>query len=176
MTERKALKELRKGSEDALGWLIHQYTPYVTTVIYNIIGTYMDTADIEEVASDVFFTLWENASAVHNIKGYLGTVARNKAKNKLRELPQDLPLMDQILIVDGLDPEHLAEEKELSAAVKRAVMAMPQPDREIFLRFYYYYQSLEDISAEMGINLSSVKSKLRRGRVKLKKTLLRYLT
>ena len=176
MTEKKALKELRGGSEEALEWFIHQYTPYVTTVITNIIGTYMDTADVEEVASDVFFTLWENAAEVHSVKGFLGTVARNKAKNKLRELKQDLPLMDQILIVDGLDLEHLAEEKELSAAVKRALMAMPHPDREIFLRFYYYYQSLEDISDEMGINLSSVKSKLRRGRIKLKRSLLRYLT
>lgn len=176
MTERKALKELRKGSEEALSWFISQYTPYVTTVIYNIIGTYMDTADIEEVAADVFFTLWENAGSVTSVKGYLGTVARNKAKNKLREQKQDLPLMDEILVVDGLDLEMLAEEKELSAAVKRAVMALPQPDREIFLRFYYYYQTLDDISAEMEINLSSVKSKLRRGRARLKKTLLRYLT
>lgn len=176
MTERKALKELRKGSEEALGWFISQYTPYVTTVIYNIIGTYMDTADIEEVAADVFFTLWENASAVHSVKGYLGTVARNKAKNKLRERKAELPLMEQILVVDGLDLEHLAEEKELSVAVKRAVMAMPQPDREIFLRFYYYYQELGDISSEMEINLSTVKSKLRRGRAKLKQALLRYLT
>ena len=54
MTERQALKELRSGSEEALGWFIHQYTPYVTTVIHNIIGTYMDTADEEEVAADVF--------------------------------------------------------------------------------------------------------------------------
>lgn len=176
MTEKKVLKELRNGSEEALGWFIHQYTPYVTTVIHNIIGTYMDTADIEEVASDVFLALWENAESVTSPKGYLGTVARNKAKNKLRELNRELPLMEEILVVDGLDLEHQAEEKELSAAVKRAVLAMPQPDKEIFLRFYYYYQSLEDISAEMEINLSSVKSKLRRGRMKLKQTLLRYLT
>ena len=60
--------------------------------------------------------------------------------------------------------------------MKRAVLAMHQPDKEIFLRFYYYYQSLEAISLEMGINLSSVKSRLRRGREKLKQSLLRYLT
>lgn len=176
MTERKALKELRNGSEEALGWFIHQYTPYVTTVIHNIIGTYMDTADVEEVASDVFLALWENAATVTSPKGYLGTVARNKAKNKLREINRDMPLKDEILILDGPDLEQRVEEKELSAAVKRAVLEMPQPDKEIFLRFYYYYQSLEDISVEMGINLSSVKSKLRRGRLKLKDSLLRYLT
>lgn len=176
MTEKQALKELRTGSEDALAWFIHQYTPYVTTIIYNIIGTYMDTADIEEVAADVFFTLWENAAAVHSVKGYLGTVARNRAKNKLRELTDDLPLKDHILIADEPDLEDLAQQKERCAAVKRAVLAMRQPDREIFLRYYYYYQSLEDISQEMGINLSSVKSRLRRGRVKLKQSLIRYIT
>lgn len=176
MTERKALRDLRNGSEEALAWFIHQYTPYVATVIHNIIGTYMDTADIEEVASDVFLALWENANSITSVKGYLGTLARNKAKNKLREMNREMPLMDEILIVDGLDLEEQVEEKELSAAVKRAVLAMPQPDKEIFLRFYYYYQSLEDISAEMEMNLSSVKSKLRRGRLKLKQSLLRYLT
>lgn len=176
MTEKQALKELRSGSEDALGWFIHQYTPYVSTVISNIIGTYMAPADIEEVAADVFFTLWENADTVHSVKGYLGTIARNKAKNKLRELTDDLPMKDHILIVDEMDPEHRMEQKELAAAVKRAVMAMRQPDRDIFLRFYYYYQSLEEISQETGIGLSSVKSRLRRGRLKLKQTLIRYLT
>lgn len=176
MTEKKALRQLQSGSEEALGWFIHQYSPYVATVIHNIIGTYMDTADVEEVASDVFLALWENAATVTSPKGYLGTVARNKAKNKLRERKLTLPLMDEILILDGLDLEQQMEEKELSATVKRAVLEMPQPDKEIFLRFYYYYQSLEDISAEMGMNLSSVKSKLRRGRLKLKDSLLRYLT
>lgn len=136
----------------------------------------MDTADVEEVAADVFFALWENARQVHSPKGYLGTVARNKAKNKLRELTDDLPLKDHILLADELDLEEQTEKKELAAAVKRAVLTMRQPDKEIFLRFYYYYQSLEDISTEMDLRLSTVKSKLRRGRIKLKQTLLRYLT
>ena len=176
LTEAKALRELRSGSEEALGWFIHRYTPYVTTVIGNIIGASMDPADIEEVAADVFFTLWQNADRVRSVKGFLGTVARNKAKNKLRELCGDLPLKDHILTLDVPGPEDRFQQEELAAAVKRAVLRMPQPDREIFLRFYYYYQSLEDISAETGINLSTVKTKLRRGRVRLKNALSRYLT
>ena len=90
------MKELRAGSEDALQFFIHKYTPYVTTVIFNIIGTSMDMADIEEIAADVFFALWQNAATVHSVKGFLGTVARNKAKNKLRETGRELPLDDQI--------------------------------------------------------------------------------
>ena len=175
MTEIKAMRELRAGSEDALNYFICKYTPYVTTVIFNVIGTSMDMADIEEVAADVFFALWQNAVNVHSAKGFLGTVARNKAKNKLRELGHELPLDDQMLIIEELTPEKCAEEKELAEAVKKAVLCLPRPDKEIFLRFYYYYQSQEEIAAEMGINISTVKTKLRRGRDRLKKTLTRYL-
>lgn len=176
MTEATALKKLKDGSEEALVWFIEVYTPYVTTIIHNILGDYMDMSDVEEVAADVFYKLWEHAGTVHSPKGFLGTVARNLAKNKCREIGFDLPLEEQILVVDGETPETRIEQKELSRAVKRAVLEMPQPDREIFLRFYYYCQTMEAISADMGINLSTVKTKLRRGRIRLRGVLTQYIT
>ena len=176
MREGKALRELRAGSEDALEYFIRKYTPYVTTVIFNVIGTSMEISDIEEVASDVFFALWQNAETVHSVKGFLGTVARNKAKNKLRELGLEVELNDATVVIDELTPEKYAEKRELAEAVKKAVACLPYPDREMFLRFYYYYQTQEEIAAEMGINISTVKTKLRRGRDRLKKSLNRYLT
>ena len=177
MTEANALKELKKGSEPALEWFIDSYTPYVTAIIRNIIGEYMDLADVEEVASDVFFALWENARKVYSVKGYLGTVARNMAKNKLRSLGWDLPLEEKILVVvAGDNPETALEEKEKAKAVKRAVLRMPYPEREIFLRHYYYCQKIETISREMDIPLSTVKTKLRRGRARLGRELEKILT
>lgn len=176
MTEAAALRELKNGSEKALEWFIEAYTPYVTTIIHNIIGSFMDMSDVEEVAADVFYKLWENAETVHSPKGFLGTVARNLAKNKCRQLGCELPLEEEILVVDDGSPETELEEKELSRAVKLAVLGLPQPDREIFLRFYYYYQTMDMISEEMGINLSTVKTKLRRGRVRLRSVLVQYVT
>ena len=87
LTEAKALRLLQQGSAEALKWFMGKYTPYVSTIIYNIIGSAMTSADVEEVASDVFFALWENADKVNSgsVRGYLGAVARNKAKNKFRE-------------------------------------------------------------------------------------------
>lgn len=176
MTEAKALKNLRNGSEEALEWFIRHYNGYVTSIVFHIIGSSMDMADVEEVVSDVFVTLWQNADAVHSVKGFLGTVARNMSKNKVRDAGCDLSLDENILTIEGPSLEGSYEKKELSAAVKRAVLLMPPPDKEIFLRFYYYYQSLEEISGEMGMNISTVKTRLRRGRQKLKVTLTRYLT
>ena len=67
------------------------------------------------------------------------------------------------------------EKKEQRLAVKQAVLSMPYPEREIFLRHYYYYQKTEDISREMNIPLSTVKTKLRRGRIRLGDQLKTYL-
>ena len=46
--EERDLRALRCGSETALQNIIERYTPYVTAVITNIIGTSMDMADVEE--------------------------------------------------------------------------------------------------------------------------------
>ncbi|MBR4726186.1 MAG: sigma-70 family RNA polymerase sigma factor, partial [Lachnospiraceae bacterium] len=43
-----------------------------------------------------------------------------------------------------------------------------QPDKEIFLRFYYYCQSVSVIADQMQMNPSTVKTKLRRGRERLR--------
>ena len=88
MDEVEALERLRKKDEAALVWLIERYAPYVNTVIYNIIGTVASPCDVEEVSSDVFLVLWQNADTVQEgkLKAYLGAVARNKAREKLRSL------------------------------------------------------------------------------------------
>lgn len=166
MTEGKALKELQRGSQEALGWFIERYTPYVSTVIYNIIGGAMGRADIEEVASDVFFALWNHAAEVkpQAVRGWLGAVARNLAKNKFRQAGNTLPLDDEILLLEDDGLEERFERRELRERVQRAVMAMPWPERELFLRFYYYGQTVTEIAAEMALNASTVKTKLRRGR------------
>ena len=78
MDEAEALERLRKKDEAALVWLIERYAPYVNTVIYNIIGTVASPCDVEEVSSDIFLVLWQNADAVQEgkLKAYLGAVAR----------------------------------------------------------------------------------------------------
>ena len=178
MTESKALRELQRGSEKALEWFIDQYGAYVSTIVFNIIGAYMGGSDVEEVASDVFLAFWQNAKKVRptSVKGYLGSIARNTAKNKLRGCGYTLPLEEQTLVVDEITPETQYQRKELSQAVHRAVLEMPQPEREIFLRVSYYGQSTERIAAEMEINHSTLRSKLHRGRLSLKKTLTKYIT
>lgn len=178
MTEAKALKQLQHGSTDALRWFICKYTPYVSTIIYNIIGSAMSSADVEEVTSDVFFALWENADKVNSgaVRGYLGSVARNKAKNKFREAGSDLALDEDLYISEDLPLDELHIEKELQTVVRRKVLEMNEPDREILLRYYYYYQPIPRIAREMGMTTANIKVRLHRARNTLRSTLAAYIT
>lgn len=178
MTESKALRLLQQGSADALKWFIGKYTPYVSTIIYNIIGSAMSSADVEEVASDVFFTLWENADKVNSgsVRGYLGSIARNKAKNKFREAGFELPLDEDLYISEDLPLEEKQMERELQEAVRQNVLQMKEPDREILLRYYYYYQPIPRIAREMGMTAANIKVRLHRARNTLRSTLTDYIT
>lgn len=171
MREEKVLLKMRIKDPDGLSSLMDRYIPYVSTIVWNILRTAMTSEDAEEVVSDVFLAAWDQAEDLQagKVKAWLGAVARNKAKNKLREMGRDLPLEEDILQLPDsnspMDELERAEEREL---VRRAIDALPPKDREIFLRHYYYAQSVDEISRCMRMNQSTVKSRLRRGRMKLK--------
>lgn len=173
MKEVTALLRLQHGKEDALAWFIDRYSSYVCTVIRYIIGGSMTEEDVEETASDVFLVLWQNAERISlaTVRPWLGSVARNKARQKLRERGLTLSLDEDLLLTDGSDPEQRLERADRDRLVREAVHGMEPTDREIFLRYYYHCQPIRDIAAELRMPASTVKSRLRRGREKLRAAL-----
>ena len=174
MREETILKKMRGRDPAGLEALMDRYLPYVSAIVWNILRGCMSPEDCEEVASDVFLAAWEQAADLRpgHVKAWLGAVARNKAKNKLRQRGQTLPLEEDMLDLPGPgDPAGELERSEEQALVRRAVFSLPDPDREIFLRHYYYAQGVREIAADMGLNESTVKTRLRRGRMKLKELL-----
>lgn len=175
LTEEQALRQMKQGSQDALAWFIQRYGAYVSTIIHNIIGQRMSNADVEEVASDVFLALWNNAGKIlpNAARSWLATVARNTARSRLRRASDTLPLDEEAVIVDDRTPEATLERREQAVRVRMALLSLNPVNREVFLRFYYYYQKTADIAADMGLNESTVRTKLNRGRAKLRDFLLR---
>lgn len=170
LDEKDYLKRLKRRDESALAWFIDHYAAYVNTIVYSIIGNSMSPEDIEEVSSDVFFTLWNNAGRIKQgkVRAYLSGIARNKAKEYTRRIRSEVVLEDDLLIISGENLERNFELREQARYLKETIMALPYPDREIFLRYYYYYQPVAEIAQEMDLKNSTVKTKLHRGRNKLK--------
>ena len=75
---------------------------------------------------------------------------------------------------DEHTPVTEAERAEERALVRRSIDQLGEPEREIFLRHYYYYQTVSEISQEMRLNESTIKTKLRRGRNRLRTILVRW--
>lgn len=171
MRETIILERMNAGDPSGLEALMDRYVPYISVIVWNILRDAMTPEDGEEVVSDVFLAAWNQSAQLKagHVKGWLGAVARNKAKNKLRETGKSLSLEESALELPGPDdPADDIERAEERSLVRRAVDALPSEDREIFLRHYYYAQTVKEISACMGLNPSTVKTKLRRGRIKLK--------
>lgn len=177
MREEAILRKMRQGDPAGLEALMDRYIPYVSTIVWNILRSSMAKEDAEEVVSDVFLEAWSQAEKLQSgfVKAWLGAVARNKAKTKLRQMGHDLPLEEDILeIPDECTPVTLAEQAEERKQVRRAIDQLGDPDREIFLRHYYYAQTIAEIGQRMGLNESTIKTKLRRGRMRLKDLLTRW--
>ncbi|MCL2152886.1 MAG: sigma-70 family RNA polymerase sigma factor [Oscillospiraceae bacterium] len=162
------LRGIRIGHESALAQTIDKYTNYVCTIIRNTAGAALRHEDIEEVASDVFLALWNNADKADKLKQYIAAIARNKAKNKLREAAESLPLNENMLADDGVTMEDRLISDSERQLLKSTVLAMEETDRDIFLRYYYGGQTVSEIALRIGMREATIKQRLVRGRNKLR--------
>ena len=172
-SDKELVEAVGRGDEAALGSIIDKYTAYVWTIVWNIVQGKLDAADAKAIVSDVFFTLWRSAetSQPANLKGYLARTARNRSIDALRQTRQALPLEEDIVQIPVDGPETEAIRQAEYAALQIAVDSLPEPDRTIFIRHYYLYQTLTDIAEAMKLNVNTVKTKLRRGKERLRREL-----
>lgn len=175
MKDAALLALINKGDPTGLEAVIDRYAPYVAAVIRRQLGGLYSPEDAEELAADAFVSLWKSAEKIRSaeLRGWLGATARNAARTHLRRLGELHVCEEDVILVDGENAERLLEKSERARYIERALRALGPPDSEIFIRHYYYNQSTAVVSAEMGLNPSTVKSKLRRGRQKLREELER---
>lgn len=166
--EKKLLFRLQRQDETALRKAIELYTPYLNAVIYRTVGAALSREDIEEIISDVFVSLWRNAERIDlrkgTIRSYIAAAARNLTYKRLGASHPTVPL-DELSLSDA--PKFVAE-PSTERLLWDSVAELGEPDNELFVRYYKYGESLKQISAATGLKLSTVKTRLSRGKKKLK--------
>lgn len=171
--EQYLIQQIKTGSQKALETVIDRYGSYVKAIAANTIKPPMTDADVEEVVSDVFLSLWSHPGDPDrgSLKGYLAAITRNKARDRLRRFHIEVPLESDCLEVPVEDSCRQIELAQLKEAVKQVVDRLEEPDRTILLRYYYFYQKTDAIARDMGMNPATVRTKLARSRQKLKEWL-----
>ena len=108
---------------------------------------------------------------------------RNREKNSIDEAIQIYtPYMSTVLYhmagnslpkedIELSDGKNFIEENFHNNYVWETVMSLGEPDSEIFVRRYKFDEKIKDISKAMGLNISTVKTRLSRGKRKLRKML-----
>ena len=174
--DERLLKRLRSGDIDAMNDIMTQYMPYVVTVIINQLGERATKEDAEELASGVFCSLWEHRRSVRTdrLRGWLAATARNSSLNHLRRHRHETIDIDDIIELSGGEYiESAAERRERDEFIAQTLDTLDEQSREVFVRRYYYGQNVSVIADEMSLNLSNVKSRLQRGRAKLRDELIK---
>lgn len=106
-----------------------------------------------------------------SIKAYIGMIARNKAKDKIRAIKNwDLELYEDVILIDN-QAERLMEQKEQQRIIQKLLQQLKPVDREIFLLYYYRYLKIEEIALQLNMNPQTIKTRLRRGRETLRNAL-----
>ena len=174
MQERNLIRRLKQHQPQALEELIQTYSPYVGTIVRNIIGKYLSESDVEELTADVFVAVWEHADQVKpgKLTGFLAAIARNRAKNRIRSYHETVDLEDLVQVCAADDVEQSIDQKILAEMLQDVLNMLSAKDREILVRYYYYYESVKQVAAEMQMSESAVKMRMSRARKKMQQELI----
>ena len=167
-------QRLKRHDEAAFEEVMNKYLPLVSNIVYNIGRDRLSKEDMEETISDIFVILWNNTDKIieGKLQGYLCRIARTKALDRLskHKKPQTLDI-EELEIQSDFSMEVTAEIDDMAEILQILIDELPEPDREIMLRYYYFQQTAPMISEITGINKETVKSKLRRTKEKLRQKL-----
>lgn len=174
MQERILIRRLKQHHPQALEELIENYSPYVGTIVRNIIGKYLSESDVEELTADVFLAVWEHTDQLKagKLTAYLAAIARNRAKNRIRGYHETVNLEDVIEVGSGEDLEAAIDQKILAELLQDVLDTLSARDREILVRYYYCYEPVRQIAAALDMSESAVKMRMSRARKKLQQELI----
>ena len=128
MDEQNLLSRLRHGDEQALAAAITQYSAYVVTVIHNRSRGLLSPEDEDELASSVFFTLWQSCRTVKSghLRAWLGSVARNKTVDRLRKSRSEIPLDEDLAGTDDFLLEEATKREQAQQQEVQRVAELPR--------------------------------------------------
>lgn len=182
MSERKLIGLARGGSGAAFGEIMRRNNRQLFRTARGIMGTDWEA---EEVVQDAYVRAFRALGAFRE-EAALGTwltrIVINEAQGRLRARRETLPLselddktMGDIIQFPGgppnADPERQAAIGEIRIMLEGAIDALPAPFREVFILRQVEGLSVKETAHALSIEPETVKTRLHRARIRLRRAL-----
>ena len=172
--ETAAIQRVLEGDTESFRLLLERYEKPVVRMIRNVTG---DTQTCEDLAQDVFLTAFARLRTFDPARSrfatWLLTIARNKAINALKKKrPRSLATLPDRL--DVASPADTIAQREASAELDRALMALPQPQHRAFVLVEFEGLSYEQAAQIEATRPGTIKSRVHRAKARLAGVLSKY--
>jgi RNA polymerase sigma-70 factor (ECF subfamily) len=138
---------------------------------YRLTGS---AADAEDVVQACFVELLKPEctydAARAPLRAWLLGIVRNQSLKRLRERAE--PALPRR--ADATSPEHETLRSEIEDAVRCAVLALPETQREVLILAHYEQLPLAEAAEILNLDVGAVKSRLQRARASLREALAEY--
>ncbi len=161
--------------ERAISETAEKYGNYCHSIAYRLL---QNTEDAKECVNDTYVGAW-NTIPPHRpglLSAFLGKITRRISINRLRDrnagkrsAGQYTLTLEELsdCIPSGQRAEDLAETKELTRILNAFLATLATEERRVFLRRYWYFDSVKEIAKRFDCGQSKVKMMLKRTREKL---------
>lgn len=185
--EDQFLERLRQGEAAAFEWLVAEHSGDVYALLYRL------TADAEEardLTQETFLRAFQSISRFRgeaSLKTWIYRIAVNQARNRWRwwrRRKRDVtvsldatderhtqPLGATLSNNDALDPEQETLAHEREGQLREALLGLRQSYREAVILRDVEGFSYEEIADTLEISIGTVKSRISRGRLELRRKL-----
>ena len=181
MEDSKIIELYNERSETALVQTAAKYGNYCARIAFNVLKSREDS---EECVNDAYLRLWNSIPPQRpaNLKAYLGRIVRNRAIDmwsaegaQKRGGGEALLCLDELAecvgegaaaLSDG--PEEALSYAETVRHINSWLASQEEQKMKIFMRRYWYMDSIRDIAKAYGFSDSKVKTTLFRMREELK--------
>lgn len=167
-------------SEDRESWLetiMEEYGERLTKLAYNYVK---DWSLAEDIVQDVFITCYKHYEKIDEIisfKAWIYRLVINRSKDVLKSSVFKRVVMNSSLFSLFTSSDPLPEMSLLKRSeeelLSRCVLALPIKYREVITLYYYEECSIDEMEGLLGLNGNTIKTRLNRGRSKLKKMMER---
>ncbi|SCJ37801.1 RNA polymerase sigma factor sigV [uncultured Eubacterium sp.] len=171
MKDAELITRIKQGERDLLGILIERYYDQIFKFCYYKTG---DETLACDCAQDTFLRMiryMDTYIEKDRFKSYLFQIASNVCNDGLRKRG-DCFIEDQAEAKEKMtaasDRGDIGEQMAMADAVKSALAALPQIQRDVIILRFYSDLKVSEIAKITGASIPTVKSRLRQGKNKLK--------